>query len=587
MLLLVVYYVSTRGVFQGKYSGDGLFGFEYLRGIVFEHTLDMQKLMPETLPFFSVDRVTHHMPNRNPIGPVVAWLPFYLVGCAFLPLLRALHVVDASIKPVFIGPAGKGAAAFLAWFAGLGTLAMVLAGYRQTFVLLERRLGRDAARLGATVAVWATPIAWYATTQPMYQHGCAFGFAVLLVERWDATLGSTRWKRFVMLGVLAGLGAATRAQEVLFLALPGAEVAYRLWRGPERQRSLLGGALTLTVTLLAFFPQLLVWRYYTGRFAPPQVEPLRFSTPMLVTALFSTRAGLFPWSPIAYASMIGLILAKRARPLLWGLFGVFLLDLYVVSCAWVLAGGYGYGARRLSDCALFLAVGVAALFDRLGRIGRRVLVGAAALCICLCVFTMEMQRAHGVPSSGGYARSASRYLEQVHAPTVLQRIFARVGYPFVQPAGWLFALAHHAHVDSFEALVGNFQLDRDGQWFSILPDGKTLPLDWDHRAQLLDGLVVTQGVKEAIVTGPARILVSMFAREKVTIAVEGTIPDGKVAASWNGAPAALERTPSGLTLTLPAPVVNAGVNELGLDLPVGAHLRMLRFNGFGDWRSLQ
>jgi hypothetical protein len=584
MLLLVLYYVCTRGVFQGKFSGDGLFGFEYLRGIVFERTLDMQKLMPETLPFFSIDRVTHHMPNRNPIGPVVAWLPFYLIGCAFLPLFRRLHWVDQSIKPVFIGPAGHGAAPMLAWFAGLGTLAMVLAGYRQTYVLLERRLGRDAARLGATLAVWATPIAWYAVTQPMYQHGCAFGFAVLLVERWDATLGSTQWTRFVWLGVLAGLGAATRAQEVLFLALPGGEVAYRLVKGPSRPRWLVGGAITLAATFVTFLPQLLVWRYYTGRFAPPQVEPLRWGTPMIGVALFSTRSGLFPWSPIAYAAVAGLVVAAtkkaRARALVWGLFGVFLLDLYVVSCAWVLSGGYGYGARRLSDCALFLAVAVAVLFDRLGRVGRRILVGYACFCVALCLFTMEMQRSGRAPSSGGYARTAARYLEQVRAPKALSRFFERVGYPFVQPVGWGFALWHHAHVDSWEGTAGNFQLDRDGQWFTLLPDGRTLPLDWDHRPQLLDGITVAPGAKEAVVTGKGRILVSMFDRERMTLIVEGRIPDGPVAVTWNGAPAPAERNAEGLGIALPASAVSPGINELGLDLPPGSHLRSLKFVGF-------
>jgi len=47
MLVLVVYYVTTRGVFQGKASGDGWFGFQYLRAIVFFHTIDMKGPLPE------------------------------------------------------------------------------------------------------------------------------------------------------------------------------------------------------------------------------------------------------------------------------------------------------------------------------------------------------------------------------------------------------------------------------------------------------------------------------------------------------------------------------------------------------------
>jgi hypothetical protein len=583
MLALVVYYVATRGVFQGKYSGDGLFGFEYLRAIVFEHTLDMKRVVPEWLPFFNQDPVTHHMPNRCPFGPVLVWMPFYLVGVALLPLFRACGWVGGSVKTAAFTATVKPAAAFLAWFAGLGTLVAVLVGYRQTFVLLERRLGRDAARLGATVAVWATPIAWYAVTQPMYQHGCAFGCAALLVERWDATLGQTGWRRFVLLGVLGGLAMSMRAQEVLFLALPAGEIAWHLFKGPERRRWLVGGVVLGAATLVAFAPQLLVWHYYTGRFAPPQIEPLRWNEPMLVVALFSTRAGLFPWTPIAYAAALGIAVARKARVLALGLLGVFLVDLYVVACAWVLSGGYGYGARRLSDGALLIGLGVALLYDRVGARGRRLVVAFGAFSVALCLFTMEMQRAHGVPSSGGYARTAARYLEQAGAPKPLRHVFDHIGYPFVQPAGWLFALAHHVPVTAFEGVVGNFQLDRDGQWFSLLPDGKSLPFDDFHRPYLVDGLAVE--AKQARVTGRGRMLLPMFAKERVGVKVVGAIPAGELHARWNGREVPIQRIADGATLDAPHEVVNAGVNELELDVPVGATLQKLEFVSTERWWS--
>ena len=74
---------ATRGVFQGKASGDGWFGFQYLRAIVFFHTLDMQRVaagVPAVLRARAGPG--HHMPNRCPFGPVFVQMPFYLVGCA-------------------------------------------------------------------------------------------------------------------------------------------------------------------------------------------------------------------------------------------------------------------------------------------------------------------------------------------------------------------------------------------------------------------------------------------------------------------------------------------------------------------------
>src|SRR4051794_6417196 len=93
MLLLVAYYLGTRGVFQGKASGDGYFGFLYLRAIFFEHTLDMKKVIPEYLPYFSTSGPLHRMPNRCPFGPVLIWTPFYLVACALRWVLFQFHVV--------------------------------------------------------------------------------------------------------------------------------------------------------------------------------------------------------------------------------------------------------------------------------------------------------------------------------------------------------------------------------------------------------------------------------------------------------------------------------------------------------------
>src|SRR5215470_15727917 len=81
MGLLVLYYVCQRGVFQGKASGDGWFGFQFLPALCHFHTLDMQKVIPEYLPYFSKVGPMQRMPNRCPFGPVLVWMPFYLVAC--------------------------------------------------------------------------------------------------------------------------------------------------------------------------------------------------------------------------------------------------------------------------------------------------------------------------------------------------------------------------------------------------------------------------------------------------------------------------------------------------------------------------
>ncbi len=584
MLLLVVYYLVTPGVFQGKASGDGWFGFQYLRAIVFKQTLDMKSVLPQYLPYFGTSGPGHHMPNRCPFGPVLVWMPFYLVACA-------LHGLAALVN---LAPPLTGEAPFEAKVGGLGTLAGVLVAWRYLFVLVERHAGRGAARVGSTAAVWATPIAWYAVTQPFYQHGLALATTAILVERWDATRGDAGWRRMALLGLVGGLGMSFRAQEGLWLLLPGLEAAWHVVRGDDpqgRRRWLVAGIALTVATLVAFTPQMLVWWYYTGSpLQPAQVEPLRWSTPFFTVSLFSTRGGLFPWSPIFYAAVIGLALANaaspmaaRARQLAWMLTGIFALEVYVVASAWVTTGGYGYGARRLSDGVVWLALALGLGWARVQHVGwaRRTLAAFVALCLVLNVGAMELMRNGKIPSSGAYARSAQRFLDDLHAPAPLGRFFGAIGYPFVQPAGWLFALRWHAPLTAFEGIVGNWLLDRDGQWLSVQTHILTLNRV-DAGANVLSGLTLNTDAP-ARVTGPIRMLLPMFAAERLGVRILGAIPAGASSAEWNGVTVPVTAIPGGARLDVPAEAVNAGVNELRLTLPEGAMLTKLDFSSSTEW----
>jgi hypothetical protein len=572
MVALVVYYVATRGVFQGKASGDGWFGFQYLRGIVYFHTIDMQKPLPEFLPFFGNFGPGHHMPNRCPFGPVLVWLPLYLIACGLQGLAHLAH----------LAPDSHGQSPFIAWFTGLGTLAAVLVGWRYTYALVARHAGPVAARVGSIAAVWATPIAWYAVTQPFYQHGLAFCFVAVLVDHWDRTRGDASWRRMLALGIIGGLGMTMRPQEALWLLLPGCEAAWHVVRGPERRRWLVGGVVLCAAALVAFFPQMLVWRYYTGSLVTPaQVEPLRPTTPFFAVTLFSTRGGLFPWSPVVYASVLGLLVADRARRLAWSLTAVFALEVYVVASAWVITGGYGYGARRLSDGATLFALAIGLLWARVAdRVwARRAVAAFVAGCVAANVLAMELVRAKKIPSSGAYARSAERFLSELGMPG-LGRVFGFVGYPFVQPAGWLFALAHRAPVNAFEGIVGNWFLDRDGQWFQV--QQRALPLDRDAQPYTMEGLALGAPKTPARVTGPVRLLLPMFAAEPIVVHLVGHVPPGARTATWNGHDVAALDESGAVRLLVPAGV-RAGVNELRFTLPDGATLDKLQFDSITEW----
>src|SRR5262249_44953519 len=128
------------------------------------------------------------------------------------------------------------------------------------------------------------------------------------------------------------------------------------------------------------------------------------------------------------------------------------------------------------------------------------------------------------------------------------RFFGRVGYPFVQPAGWLFALRHHVPVSTFEGVVGNLFLDRDGQWFQVQSRG--VALSDDARPYAVEGLQL--GPKPpARVTGPVRLLLPFFAKEPILVHLVGQVPAGARAAVWNGVTVPVSDEARGLRLLVP------------------------------------
>src|SRR4051812_331075 len=88
LALITLHYVATRGVFQGKASGDGFFGFMYLPNLVFFHTLARAPSVRQYVAVLGRAR-SGLVANPCPIGPALFWRPPYLIGRA----LGKLHAL--------------------------------------------------------------------------------------------------------------------------------------------------------------------------------------------------------------------------------------------------------------------------------------------------------------------------------------------------------------------------------------------------------------------------------------------------------------------------------------------------------------
>jgi hypothetical protein len=402
--------------------------------------------------------------------------------------------------------------------------------------------------------------------------------------------------------VLGGVAMLMRAQEVVFLLAPAGELVLALVqavRGRQggRIRRLLGCAALLGLgALVGFLPQLAVWGSYFGWFVrPPNIEPLRPLEPALAEVLWSMRAGLFTWTPVAYLGLAGLLLgalrprgesdgaaaAARQRGLLSAALVVLLADVYLVAASWVWYGGYSFGARRLSDCAGLLGWGVAVLWARTGPGRPRLARAALALSLVgLCGLNatlVELVRQRRLPDSGAAAQPAYRLVERGGGPAWLAGLL-RHGYPFAQPAGLYFALRHHAPLTAWESVVGNYALEREPHDLSLTG------ASWDFTSPeaerfVIEGLLPAPADRGGRPVGPrVRLLLQPFLHAALDGVLDGELPDG-LRLWWNGQELSTRRQGPLVRFTIPAALVAAhavGELTLQLDRPPGAPAPRLR-----------
>lgn len=603
LLAVVAYYCVQPGIFEGKASGDGLLGYYYLPNLLYHHTFDLLPSLPPWRRAFFAPEATGHFANPEPLGPVLFWAPTWLVGQGLGWLYRLLAHAPA--------PSPPGCSPFDYWMAGLGSLLAGLAGIVRLFRLLARRLDVGAARVGVLVAVGATPLCFYLTVQPLYQHACAFFCVTLLVERWDAWRHRIDVRCMALLGLLGGLAATMRLQEAIFLLLPGCQIlvgglrAARVRDGRSLAVHLACGlALTLGF-VVALSPQLALWHWYYGHLRVPQPPGyMRWLNPALVESLFSLRSGLCPWMPVFYLVPLGLWLVRRRLGTMGlGLALLFLVELWVNASAWDFHASWSFGPRRYTDATITFAAGVAGLWwwatQRASSWPRRALAMLLVFFVGYNLLLGELVRRQRINSSGAPARPASWWVERARGPRWLGALFDRVGYPFVQPAGWLWSLAHRVPVRSFEGVVGSYFLERD---WRVRSATQMNALDFAHPGEL-----VPEGLSEGPGAGPpgastgkpplvpvaerVRVLVPLMESEPLMLRLLGDFGgrEAMVRASWNGE--ALDVVPGSgpgsgeVRFAVPAHLVRSRsrTNELVLSLPAATRLAKLVPVSLGTW----
>ena len=178
--------------------------------------------------------------------------------------------------------------------------------------------------------------------------------------------------------------------------LPALELAAPAQRSSTWSDRIARAAILGVVAAFVFVPQLLAWKAIYGHYfvVPQGPDFMQWTSPALVEVLFSSRHGLFLWTPALILAAIGLpLLWQRDRTLCVGAIVICMLSWYVNAAARDWWAGEAFGARRFVGETVFFAFGFAALGSALARrTGAGWLrAGALALIVYNGLFLLQYQ----------------------------------------------------------------------------------------------------------------------------------------------------------------------------------------------------
>ena len=393
ILFTLLYVITVIVLLRPSVYSNGVGYYSWLRSATFDKNLDTTNEFKHYTQLFQekygwsgvtddlklVRTKTGYQSDKYTIGPAIFWAPFFAIGHGMTLLLNkfgAHYPVDGySYWYVLMISLGSSLYGFLG----------LLLGYK-----FSKKFFSESASSFALLGIWfASSAVFYMYFHPSLSHAIEMFTVAGFIYFWWKIRETRSLVRWGILGVLGGLMMLVRTESVIYLAIPGFDIFMQFWHNKEKRIGILYATLIFGVFLiLAFLPQMIVWKIVYGKFFlntygahfvlihPIQSQTMAdagvgdtnllkyFSHPHLIQTFFGKDFGLFTWTPIILLAVAGLFLSIRkysllSFELLLALFGIA----YVVSCAG--GGGSSFGARYLVRNALIFIFGLAAFFETL------------------------------------------------------------------------------------------------------------------------------------------------------------------------------------------------------------------------------
>lgn len=386
-LVFVLVYGASIILLPKRYGrlivGDGIYYYVYLRSAVLDGDLEFTNDYTIYQAFNTDDpRKKEEMLSRKTptgmagnffsIGPAVLWSPVFLVTHALATIFgQAGDGFSYGYEaPILFSSIAYG-------FIGIVLMYRVAAGMFSKFAAFVAILG-----------IWlGTNVVYYMGVSPSASHVLSMFASALFVFLWwrhtphpsplpQMGEGAKRMRRdWFVWGMSAGLMALVRWQDSIIALLAFAEWIADGRRTTNDQRqpgfsfrplSFVNGLGFLLGAFVVFLPQMLAWNVlYGSPFTIPQGYGfLGFWQPEMWNVLFSTKRGLFTWTPLLLFAALGFVPLYQKNKLLGACaFVILILQTYTNGIVVDWWGGEAFGARRFISLMPFFALGLAAFID--------------------------------------------------------------------------------------------------------------------------------------------------------------------------------------------------------------------------------
>jgi len=270
-----------------------------------------------------------------------------------------------------------------------GFLALLM-----SFVLARRYVSERWAFL-ATLGIWfASSLPVYMYFNPSWSHAHSAFTVALFLWYWIRTRGARTWLQWAVLGAISGLMMDVYYVSGVLLLMPLLESIREYWGVysgagmPAIVRLFFGNVISAAALVAAFLPTLVTKRIIYGSYMKSGYEHLWvWTSPWVLKACFAADHGLFSWTPILFAAVVGLFFLKRYdRELAFYLILVFAAVLYTIGCYEAWDGLSSFGNRYFIALTPIFVLGLAAFFDWLERawsVRRAIIVSSSATAVLI------------------------------------------------------------------------------------------------------------------------------------------------------------------------------------------------------------